>query len=191
MNRNNISGFNVIGWMYREGELEFLEKYGHVREIGQQIILSTYSALECYLIDKFKEYFSFKFTDIDTNVRQKLLKQINSRSLEDIKNNYYDYLNIHLPSYDIEINSDEKSSFQPKDSWTALRLLSQTRNEIAHQGASKTYKVTSLLDAWYPFEFVREWVHSFDVKFDKLIYDNSTKYLPQSYLVRVEQLRDK
>lgn len=190
MSRNNISGFNVIGWTYQDNEFEYLEQHGHVREIGQQIILSTYSALESYLIDKFKEFIEFKLAGIDPKVSQNIIKQIYIRSIDDIKNNYFDYLEIHLPSYDIEFYSDEKSSFQAKDSWSAIILLTKARNEIAHKGVSENYKVTTLLDAWYPFDFVRNWVSFFDDAFDRVVYNNSTKYLPKSYLANLARLKD-
>ena len=52
-----LSLLACIGSSYHEHELSEFEKNGQMRNIGQQIVLATYTALEVYLIEKFKEYY--------------------------------------------------------------------------------------------------------------------------------------
>lgn len=182
---NNISGLNLHGWLYKNEEIELLESHGHIKNIGQQIVLATYTALEVYLIEKFKEYYRHSLRDKDAAFIEKSLERFPFRGLEDLKKHYYDLLTIHLPSFDIEYYSDSKSSFQPKNSWEAIVVISTARNEIAHYGESKKYKVVTLLDSWYPFEFVRRWVDLFNANFDYLIYDNKETRLIKDYKNRL------
>lgn len=167
---NKISGYALHSWSYTDKEIKALEENGLLKGIGQQIVLATYTALELYLIEKFKEYYRYKLKANNTTLVEKSIERFYFRGLEDIRTYYWELLEIHLPSFDIEYHTAEKSSFHPKDSWDAIRTLSEARNQIAHCGESAVYKVITLLDAWYPFDFVGRWVILFDANFDSLVY---------------------
>lgn len=141
-----------------------------IRGIGQQIVLATYTALECYLKEKLKEYYRYSLRGKDKAFVEDAIEKLYIRGIDDIKEYYWKLLSIHLPSFDVDYHSADKSSFHPKDSWHAIKLISKARNDIAHSGESEVYKVVTLMDAWYPFEFVRRWVNLFDANFDFLIY---------------------
>lgn len=167
---NKISGHAIHSGSYTEEERKAFEENELIKGIGQQIVLASYTALEFYLIEKFKEYYRYIHRDKDVAFIENSINSLYLNCLGDIKKNFRKLLSIHLPSFDVEYHSAEKSSFHPKDSWDAIRLISDARNEIAHAGESEVYKVITLLDAWYPFQFVRMWVDSFNVNFDFLIY---------------------
>jgi hypothetical protein len=67
---NKISGYNVSSIHYGKGELAQLQKGGHLKEVGQQIIVATYTALESYLISKFKEYYAFHTSAVNPQIIQ-------------------------------------------------------------------------------------------------------------------------
>jgi hypothetical protein len=173
----SISGLNIAGDLYTKDELRLFEKEGHFKEIGQQIIVATHTALESYLILKFREYYRHLSSSSDTTLVEESLKLISFRSLEDFKKLYKKFFKIHIPSFDIDYYSSKGCNFQPKNSWEALNLIYNARNDIVHKGYSVEYKVTSLMDSWYPFEFIRKWVTSFDANFDSYIYQNKETQL--------------
>lgn len=183
----NISSFTKWGEMYRPEEFKLLEETGHFRQIGEQIILSTYTALEIYLILKFKEYYSYALQDNDPDFIQNTFNKFSFRSLKEIKSCYFDILKIHLPSFDFQYFTDEKSSFQAKDSWAALTLLANARNEIVHRGSSTNYRIITPLDSWYPFEFAGMWVEHFDTNFDMFFYSKIKTSLYREYEQRLKQ----
>jgi hypothetical protein len=183
-----ISGLNLAGNIYTKSELALLEKEGHFREIGQQIIVATHTALESYLILKFREYYRYLVSSSDATLIEESLRHISLRSLEDFKRSYKNFFKIHIPSFDIVYHSSDGCNFQPKNSWEALRLIYKVRNDIVHKGGSAEYKVTSLMDSWYPFEFVRNWVAIFDVNFDAYIYDNQETKLFREHKERANRL---
>lgn len=167
---NKISGHALLSESYTNDEIKVLEENGLLKGIGQQIVLATYTALEFYLIDKFKEYYRYTMNDKNIAFVENSLERFSFRSLNEIKKHYWELFSTHLPAFEVDYYSTDKSSFHPKDSWEAIRLMSDARNEIAHAGESATYKVITLMDAWYPFDFVRRWVDLFDANFDFLIY---------------------
>jgi len=183
-----ISGFSLLGESYNKEEINMFENREHVRRIGEQIILATYTAVEVYLIAKFKEYYTYFLKDIPSGLAQNSIKRFSFRSLEEIKNHFFDVLDIHLPSFEVEYYTNTKSQFQPKDSWTALVLLAKTRNEIAHTGQSTNYKIITLMDSWYPFDFARRWVSLFDANFDFFVYQQRETELIKEYKQRLQQL---
>lgn len=185
---NVISGLNMFDWEYSDVEMKLLEENGHFRAIGQQVIMASYIALELYLVHKFEEYYRFILKDKSEILIRNSIKRFSRRSLDEIKKLYIDLLDIHLPSFEIEFFSTEKSSFQPKTSWDAIVLLSTARNEIAHQGETTSYKITTLMDSWYPFDFSRRWVDLFDANFDILIYKGWETSLIKEYRQRVSKI---
>jgi hypothetical protein len=187
---NKISGYNISSIHYEKGDLIKLQKGCHLKEVGQQIVVATYTALESYLIDKFKEYYSFHTSAVNPQFVQESLKRIAPRGLSDIKRNYDDILDIHLPTFDMEFFSDQECSFHPKDSWDAICILSKARNEIVHEGSSKSYVVRNLMDSWYPFDFSRRWVSLFDANFDCLIYNKHETRLIKEYIKKKEKVKN-
>ena len=182
---NKITGYNLLSFHYTDDELIQLKEKGHFKEIGQQIIFQTYTMLESYLISKFKEYYLFLTSGQLPKIMNECLQRFGFRSLSDLKRNYFDILDIHLPSFDVEyIFSDEKCSFQPKDSWDAINIIAKARNEIAHQGVSLSYPVSTLMDSWYPFDFTIRWIDLFDANFNMFIYENRGTALIKEYKLK-------
>jgi hypothetical protein len=169
---HKVSGLNLVGSAYAKSELKTLEEAGHFTEIGQQIIVAAHTALESYLILKFREYYRYLSASVNQDIVEETLSRINFRCLDDFKKAYKDFFKIHLPSFDIDYHSSNGCNFMPKNSWEALRLIYEVRNDIVHKGLSVDYKVTSLMDSWYPFEFIRRWVSGFNANFDSYVYDN-------------------
>ncbi|MCX5701701.1 MAG: hypothetical protein NTW64_01820 [Candidatus Omnitrophica bacterium] len=180
-----VSLLAICGEAYKEEEIKILEQNEHLKKIGEQILLSSYTSYEIYMIEKFKEYYNNLLSDKDTEFIENSLQKLSFRSLKEIKNNYYDFLNIDLPSFEIDISTTEKCNFKPKNTWDALNLISKARNEIAHTGESKIYKIVTLVDSWDPFDFIRMWVNLFDVNFDLLIYEKRTTRLVGEYKARL------
>ena len=182
---NRITSYNLMSMHYSKDEFIQLKEKGHFREICQQIIFQTYTMLESYLILKFKEYYFYLTSKTTHKIINESLKMFNFRSLTDLKRNYNDILDIHLPSYDFDyFYSDDKCSFKPKDSWEAINIIAKARNEIAHQGISSSYIANTLMDSWYPFDFIRRWIGSFDVNFNMLIYENRETGLIKEYKLK-------
>lgn len=172
---------------YRDNEIAALKKVGHLKDIGQQIVLATYTALEVYLIEKFKEYYKHSLRDKDSDFIQTLIKRFSFRNIEEIKRHYSKILKIHLPSFEIKCYTTEKCNWCPESTWEAILLIEKTRNQIAHSGQSIDYKIVTLMDAWYPFEFVQDWVRSFDVNFDLLIYKGKENAAIREYKAKIDR----
>jgi hypothetical protein len=187
-----ISGLTIFSMSYRKEEKEKLEEKGYLINIGNQIILATYTALEFYLTNKFKECFQYRLKGVNTINGEKTLEKLSFRSLDNIKDLYKDILGIYLPQFEMrEILVDEHSSFKPESSWDGIKTIEKARHEIAHEGKTKAYKITILPDVWHPFNFVRRWVTLFDVNFDLFIYEGRATQLIREYQKRVERLPNK
>ncbi len=180
-----ISGFNKFEILYKQEDFDYLRKNERVKYAGQQILLSTYTAMENYFIGKFREYFHHKLRNNDPSFTERLLKNISPRSLKDIKDNYSEYLNIHLPCFDVDYFTQSKCSFHPKDSWEGILLISNIRNDVAHKGSTEKYKITTLMDCWYPFEFVQNYVQHFEANFDDYFYNGRKTRLIKLYEEKV------
>lgn len=184
INEPVISGLSMFEQFYKDSDFEYLEKNEKMKYFGQQILLSVYTVLEIYFIEKFKEYMSYRLSNLDSSLQSNIIDKIvrSLRSIDDIKESYYKYLDIHLPSFDIkEIFTQPRCSFKPPDAWNAIIILSKARNEIAHSGIAQSYKVTTLLDCWYPFEFINYYIPLFDANFDSLLYKNRKNRLIVEY----------
>lgn len=170
---NAVSFFNLVGEAYSNDEIKLLQGNKKFRRVGKQILLSSYTALEMYLVEKFKEYYRYLCKNTPQSIVEQTLKRFFFRSLEEIKRHYDEVLDIHLPSVEMSyIVTADKSNFEPKNCWDAICMLAKERNNIAHTGKTGDYQIATLLDSWYPFEFVRRWVVCFNANFDMLIYEN-------------------
>lgn len=186
LDHKKVSGFNVLGVTYTPEELQRLREEGHFREIGQQILVATHTALEGYLKNKFEEYYRFRLRGVDEVVISQSLKRFNFRSLNNIEKAYKDVLRIHLRFFEIDYYTSEGCNFQPGSCWKALQLIDSARHEIVHRGESETYTISSLMDSWYPFEFTRGWVDLFDANFDGYLYQGMETPLIQEYRQRAD-----
>ena len=126
----------LTGALYTKAERQLLEKDGHLRSIGQQILVASYTAVELYLINKFQEFFRNTLAGVPDAFVEASIEQLSFRSLKDISKLYFNFYNIHLPSFDIKFHTVEESNFRPNTAWQALQLLSTARNEIVHRGES-------------------------------------------------------
>lgn len=186
-----VSSVVVLGMPYTEKERKELEESGILRDIGSQIVLATYTALESYLINKFGEYFRFRFRGADNEMVTKVLGKLSFRSLRDIAKLYKDVLDIHLSCFEIDMYFiGASSSFRPKSTWEGITAIEKARHDIAHEGKAKDYKIGILPDAWEPFEFVRRWVELFDVNFDCLVYEDRPTPSIQEYRKRVAIVKE-
>ncbi|OGW28961.1 MAG: hypothetical protein A2X59_00590 [Nitrospirae bacterium GWC2_42_7] len=190
---NKISGLTVHGMFYTESEKNDFQAKGHLVNIGNQILLATYTAFEFYLINKFKEYLRYYSQDADNLKIEALFKKLSFRTLDNIKTLYKDILGIYLPQFEMRSFAiDPDSSFKPKSTWEGgIKIIEKARHEIAHKGKSINYKIRLLPDAWGPFDFVRRWVNLFDVNFDLLIYEGKTTQLIREYKKRVEACKER
>jgi hypothetical protein len=155
-----------------ESEYDQLREEGQTKKICEEIVLSVYTAVEQYLISKFREYLKHSLGTQSDTMFAAVCKRVSFRNLDQIKENYEDYFSIHLPSFEPEQRGFEESWFQPKSSWEGITMLSRARNEIAHDGTSKSYDIFYLIDAYSPLHFSTRWVSLFDANFDSMIYDN-------------------
>lgn len=120
---NKMSGLNLFGWEYQDNILNDLKVSEHLTQICQQIVLATYTILEVYLIEKFKEYYAYRMNGMDESFIQGNLKRYLFRSLKEVGKHYYEILGIHIPSFELErYFSDNSSHFKPANSWEALLL---------------------------------------------------------------------
>lgn len=187
----HVSTVTVLGMPYTETERKELEESGVLRGIGSQIVLATYTALESYLINKFGEYFRFRFRGAADEIVAKVLGKLSFRSLKGIAKLYKDVLDIHLPCFEIDMYFiGASSSFNPQRTWDGITAIEKARHDIAHEGKAKNYKIGILPDAWEPFEFVRRWVQLFDVNFDLLVYEDRPTPSIQEYRKRVAIVKE-
>jgi hypothetical protein len=188
-----VSSLTVLGAPYTEAERKELEESGILRGIGNQIVLATYTALESYLKNKFKEYFHFRFRGVDVETVAKVLERLkfSFRSLDEIAKLYKDILDIHLPCFEIDMYFiGSSSSFSPKGTWEGIKAIEKARHDIAHEGKAKHYKIGILPDAWEPFDLVRRWVELFDANFDYLVYKDRPTPSIQEYQRRVAIVKE-
>jgi len=173
--KDAVSGLTILSMFYTAAEKKAFQEKGHLVNIGNLIVLATYTALEIYLINKFKEYFSFRVAGASKINVSAVLDNLPHRSMDNIVELYKDILDIHLPEFEMDrIPVDPHSSFKPKSTWLGIKTIEKARHEIAHNGKSKNYKICLLPDVWDPFNFVRRWVMLFDANFDTLIYESRT-----------------
>jgi hypothetical protein len=186
----SMTGFAVLGAAYSADDLVWIERNGSVQKLGQQIIVSVFTAVEWYLANKFGEYYQHVLQSKNDALVERTLTHLQktvARSLEDARRMYRVFLGIDIRHFDLDYASTtDGCSFIPEDGWHALNLISDARNEIVHTGHSSSYAIRSLTDAYYPFQFARDWVELFDANFDTLLYEGWKTNLIQKY----EERRD-
>lgn len=189
----NEGGLSTLNYSWRfflsEREYEKLRAEGQTRKICEEIVLSIYTAIEQYLINKFKEYLVHSLSSQPERIYLAVEKRIFYRNLDQIKNNYRDYFDIHLPSFDPDEGGFEESWFQPKTSWEGVTLLSDVRNEIAHEGTARSFNIFYLIDAYAPLHFATRWVSLFNINFDSMIYDGERYRFVKEHDERYEKIK--
>jgi hypothetical protein len=164
---NGISVLNLLGTLYTADDLRELLEKGHVQEIAQQILVATHTAFEVYLKAKFDEYYRFRWNEQFPDETGSTF-----RSIQCAKKSYRKFFRIHLNLFEIHSYfSTPGCNFQPKSSWQAITMIDKARIEIVHRGISEKYKMNTVMDSWYPFDFTRRWVTLFDANFDAYIYE--------------------
>lgn len=140
------------------------EKDGYVTEICQQVIQSSYAAIENYLINFFNSKLAEKLND--KVLFRAINKSISFRSLSWIKQHYKNFLDIDLTIFKHEdITTFTESWFHPDSEWHGLTILSQVRNEIAHNGECHSHSIHYPVDAYSVINFIERWVMFFDLKY--------------------------
>lgn len=170
-----------------QDEYDGLRQSGRTKKICEEIVLAVYTAVEHYLINKFTEYLRHSLSGQSARMMAAIEKSISFRSLKQIRNNYLSFLAIDLRSFEPGQGGFEESWFRPDTGWRGLEMLSEARNEIAHEGTSKSYPIFYLVDAYSPLDFAARWIELFDCNFDALIYENKRYRL----VIEHDQRRDK
>ena len=135
-----------------------------VSGICQQIVQSSYAAIENYLINAFQSKLSERVQD--QTVYNAILKNISFRSLDTIKKHYKSFLDIDLTVFSHrDISIYEEGWFHPRNEWHGLTILSKVRNEIAHDGYCKSYSIHHPVDANTVIQFIHRWVSIFDLNY--------------------------
>lgn len=180
---NGISALNVLGIAYTADEMRELQDKGHLREIAQQILVATHTAFEIYLKAKFDEYYYSRFNEQYTAERRSTF-----RSIGDAKERYRRNLKIHLNLFEFDdYFSTPGCSFNPKSCWEGITTIDKARTEIVHGGVSKKYKINTIMDSWYPFDFIRRWVALFNGNFDPYIYERREYPLVKEHNKRIAE----
>lgn len=91
LTKGKISSFVIFRDSYSQKEIEDLKREPRLRSIACQIVLASYTALEVYLVNKFKEYLSFRMKNCPQGIKEAILKMIRFRDLKEIKKNYTDF----------------------------------------------------------------------------------------------------
>lgn len=145
-------------------ERTLFEEEEYVSGICQQTIMASYTAIENYLINFFAAKIS---TSVENkNLSDAILKNLSFRSLDWIKKHYSTFLGIDLPSFKHKgIDTYEESWFHPRDEWHGLKILSDVRNEIAHEGSCTSYPIYHLVDAYSVIHFIERWVMFFECRY--------------------------
>lgn len=183
---NAVSTLAMLGETLSESERKQMATKSYVQGITSQIVLATYTALEIYLSDKFREFFRFKLSGVNA---EGVLGKLSYKSLDNLKDLFKDVLDIHLPQFEMShIIVDKHSSFKPKDTWAGIKEIEKARHSVAHNGIDSVKHFALLSDAWDRFDFVRRWVVQFDANFDCLIYEGRQSPLIRAYMKRLKSV---
>ncbi|TLS66498.1 hypothetical protein FEF65_10035 [Mariprofundus erugo] len=173
MSMRKICGLNISNASLTDVELSEIKRNDYFKEVGEQIVISTHSALEHYLQSKFEEYYRYHLKGLPQSVVDESTKQVcRFRSLDDVKKAFTRVLGIHLPSFEIDFDFNPESNFNPGSSWDAILQLNKKRHDVVHnKHDEESFRIETLIDSWFPFEFTRMWVTRFDHFFDHQLYD--------------------
>ncbi len=152
-----------------DSEHEQLRSNGQTKKICEEIVMSVYTAVEQYLINKFKEHLHQLLSSQSSAMREAIDKRVSFRSLDQIKENYREFFGVNVVSIAPNFICIEDCWFQPNSAWEGVVLLSKARNEIAHDGTSKSFNIFYLLDAFAPLNFASSWIHQFDFHFESFV----------------------
>lgn len=151
-------------YLSKDEYMKFKEN-GHIQELIQQIILSSYVAVEAYLRNTFKDILSAKLNN--PALEEAILKRCSFQSLDKIKVHYKEILNIQLSTFDPNIGVLEEAWLRGNNCWEVIKNLSHVRNQIAHEGKYTEEDIFYLVDATSVIEFIYGWVHSFEFQIRK------------------------
>jgi len=173
MSGHKISALNLSIISLTDDEKRIIRKEGYFVEVGEQIVVATQAAFENYLISKLGEYYRFHLRYCEELVakasEEKLLSGLNA--LSRIKIAYKSILGIHLPSFEIEFEFNPESNFCPSSSWGAICLIDKQRHAVVHCNSERPFRIETLMDSWFAFDFIRMWVSQFNAYFDHQIYE--------------------
>jgi hypothetical protein len=152
----------INGWFFHmtEEERKQLGNDPHIYGLSEQIVTSTYVAVEYYLVNKFNEL--IELTVSNKSIVNGIAKNIKSTSLDMLKKRYGDFLEVDLSRFNPDITLFETEWFKPKTCWDGLKMLSTVRNEVAHTGRSKTFVIKYLHDSYAAYDFAWYWVSNFE-----------------------------
>jgi hypothetical protein len=163
-------------WTMRKEDREEFDKYGHLRSICEHIVFASYVAVEAYLIEKFKEYFSHLYKAPDEERQALLIKRFSFRSLEEINKLYSKFLGIGLAQFNHPQASTyaEAEWFGPSICWEGLLKLEACRHQLAHGGRMNSVNLVVLVDAMSAYQFSRHCVNLFDANYNNFFYNGRT-----------------
>jgi hypothetical protein len=154
----------INGWyihMTKE-EKEQLGNDPHIYGLSEQIVASSYVAIEYYLVNMFNELIERSVSN--SRIASGIIKATKSTSLDRLKSRYSDFFDIDLSKFDPDISLFETEWFNPTNCWEGLKIMSTVRNEVAHTGSSKRHEIKYLNDSYATYDFTRQWVSHFDAK---------------------------
>ena len=154
---------NSWEWVMSESEKELLKQDHHISGLCEQIVQTTYISIENYLVNRFEELLNTKVEN--KCVCEGIIKNLSFTSLKRIKKYYADILDIRIAEFEPDITNRPNEWFDPNTSWEGIIMLSEARNEIAHEGHSEKYNIRYLADAYAPWYFAWRWVGLFGSKF--------------------------
>lgn len=162
----------------KKEEYDLFGERGHLRSICEHIVFASYVAVESYLIGKYGEYFHAKYAALGKSRRGAILKKMSLRSLEEIRKQYAEFLDIHIANFEPLVGVYKEAPwFHPSGCWNGLKILARCRNNLAHTGEMKDARLVVLVDAWSVFEFCREWVNYFEINYNDFVYrDKKVKF---------------
>tara|TARA_R110002167_G_scaffold162976_1_gene359652 strand:+ start:1141 stop:1785 length:645 start_codon:yes stop_codon:yes gene_type:complete len=154
----------VNAWYFHmsQDENDSLRKDPHIKSMCEQIVTSTYVAIEYYLVNRFEELITERVED--EKIAKSLLKYTKGTSLDKLKEKYKSFLGINIVAFEPDFGLFENNWFNPNTCSDALLLMSEVRNEVAHTGRSNTHDISYLVDAYAPFHFAWRWVGLFHSK---------------------------
>lgn len=188
LSANQISGQFVVREHLPKGDYDATKK--RLIPIVNQLLVATWTIVEVYLKAKFEELLRHKYAGSDSHLIDLVLKDVNVHTFDRLKDKYVDYLSIFLTEYDLDtiFETRNRTIDSKKTSWERIRLIQEVRNDIAHNGTQTILGELYPSDLWGLFEFVRNWITSFDTNFNILFYEKRSTTVIKEYQQRVADL---